>query len=427
MTQKLISDSKPESGYEHELEGMISIYDFLDGISQLSIAGVIETTAIVEAIHREIVLRPLGLLNHRYGRFWRQGISSRVYGVVKGITSLVGHSLALGIHQYSHFLAPKNPQPLPNHLSLVVNALNGVMGDHLETKKNPLALPMMLYTSEGFPIASLSQVSQAEALSGKVAIILHGLCMGYLNWQPDNEQGLGQKILKAQPDTKVLYLNYNTGRRISSNGHQLSELLQTLITSHPHITEINLIGHSMGGLVSRSALYYGEEAQYEWVAKVGKLITLGTPHHGAVLERIGDFVQQTISRLPFAGSLAKLGDLRSAGIIDLRHGSVRDEDWQSLSIRSVLPDNERHATPLPQHIKAYFLAGSLSEEGNNSKGSHLLGDGLVNIKSALGEHTNEHTLAVPKERKALFYGVGHLALLTDEKVLDKTVEWLKLK
>nr|WP_241879162.1 hypothetical protein [Psychrobacter sp. PraFG1]UNK05868.1 hypothetical protein MN210_03565 [Psychrobacter sp. PraFG1] len=70
------------------------------------------------------------------------------------------------------------------------------------------------------------------------------------------------------------------------------------------------------------------------------------------------------------------------------------------------------------------MAGSLSEEGQASKVSDLLGDGLVNINSALGEHTTEHTLDVPQERKAVFYGVGHMALLSDEQVLDKTVEWL---
>ncbi|MCD9150823.1 alpha/beta hydrolase [Psychrobacter sanguinis] len=219
-------------------------------------------------------------------------------------------------------------------------------------------------------------------------------------------------------------LNYNTGRRISINGREFAKLLQILVTKHPNITKINLVGHSMGGLVSRSALYYGGETSDSWVSKVDKLITLGTPHHGAVLERIGDIVQQSISKLPFAGSLGKLGDIRSTGIIDLRHGSVRDEDWQSLATRSVLPDSERQVTPLPPHITAYFLAGTLSETEDSSKMSYLLGDGLVNINSALGEHTEMHTLQVPKERKKVFYGVGHFGLLSDKQVLDQAIDWL---
>ena len=137
-------------------------------------------------------------------------------------------------------------------------------------------------------------------------------------------------------------------------------------------------------------------------------------------------MQQSISKLPFAGSLGKLGDIRSTGIIDLRHGSIRDEDWQSLATRSVLPDSERQVTPLPPHITTYFLAGTLSEteEEGSSKMSYLLGDGLVNINSALGEHTEMHTLQVPKDRKEVFYGVGHFGLLSDKQVLKQAVDWL---
>ncbi|SUD91511.1 GPI inositol-deacylase [Psychrobacter phenylpyruvicus] len=425
MTQTTASDCKAKSNNEPLVSETLSVYDFLAGISQLSIIGVIETTAIVEAIHREVVLRPIGLLNHKYDRVWRHSISSRVYGMVRGITLLVGHGLAFAMHKSKHFLGPKSAQPLPNKLHQVVDVLNGVMGDHLESKQNPLALPMMLYNSEGRPIAKSNQASQPRGLSGKVVIVLHGLCMGYINWQPTNEQGLGQRIVKALPDTSVLYLNYNTGRRISTNGRELSALLQQLNAAHPDISEITLIGHSMGGLVSRSALYYGEQAQQQWVKKTKKLITLGAPHHGAVLERIGNTVQQTISKLPFAGSLGKLGDIRSTGIIDLRHGSIRDEDWQSLATRSVLPDSERHFTPLPEHIAAYFLAASLSEEGDNSKVNYMLGDGLVNIHSALGEHIGDHSLDVPKSRKVVVYGIGHLALLSDKRVLDQTIKWLQ--
>lgn len=412
--------------YRPPVADPITISDFLAGISQLAVIGVIETTSIVEAIHREIVLRPLGLLDHKYGQIWSKGVGSKVYGLVREITSLVGHSLAFAINHYQDLLHRKLPQGLPDSLHMIVNVINGVMGDHLVSNDNPIAIPMMFYTSQGEPL-SLSTSTKAtatEPLSSKVVIILHGLCMGYINWQPHSEEGLGQLISQSQPETSVLYLNYNTGRRISSNGREFSQLLQRFIDTHPQITEINLIGHSMGGLVSRSALYYGDELSYSWVDKVNKLITIGTPHHGAVLERIGNTVQQTISRLPFAGSLGKLGDIRSTGIIDLRHGSIRDEDWQSLATRSVLPDSERHFTPLPEHITAYFLAASLSEEGDNSKVNYLLGDGLVNIHSALGEHIGDHSLDVPESHKAVIYGIGHLALLSDKRVLKQTVKWL---
>lgn len=455
--QSVIDGSdKKFSGQVINQAAPISISDFLAGISQLAVIGIIETTSIVEAIHREIVLRPLGLLDHKYGRLWTKGIAGRVYNVVRGITSIVGHSLAIGINQYHHLVRHKEKQPIPERLSRVVYVINGVMGDHLVTNHNPIAIPMMFYNSQGdalpltlydkyqnpslkqeiqFPHFKKSPQSfnhdwqlieqrQFERLSSKITIILHGLCMGYVNWKPSHEKSLGQQILKSQPDTSVLYLNYNTGRRISTNGRNFSELMQALMAKHPHVTEINLIGHSMGGLVCRSALHYGGEFVESWTHKVNKLIMLGTPHHGAVLERIGDTVQKSISKLPFAGALGKLGDIRSTGIIDLRHGSIRDEDWHSLTSRSVLPDSERHITPLPDNVTAYCLAGSLSNEEDDSSLSQVVGDGLVTIESALGEHTEQHTLKVQENHKAIFYGVGHMNLMSDSGVLQQVVDWL---
>ena len=132
----------------------------------------------------------------------------------------------------------------------------------------------------------------------------HGLCLSHLSWQIAGENNLGAMLTHKLPDSTVLYLNYNTGRRISSNGRSFAKVLQDLVESNPDITQLDLIGHSMGGLLSRSALFYGKEQGFSWVERVGNLITLGSPHHGASLEQIGHFVQDKIAKLPFAGSLA---------------------------------------------------------------------------------------------------------------------------
>jgi pimeloyl-ACP methyl ester carboxylesterase len=47
----------------------------------------------------------------------------------------------------------------------------------------------------------------------------------------------------------MLYLNYNTGRRISANGRSLANTLEDLIQRNPRITSIDIIGHSMGGYI----------------------------------------------------------------------------------------------------------------------------------------------------------------------------------
>ncbi|EBO3250175.1 hypothetical protein YI43_24120, partial [Salmonella enterica subsp. enterica serovar Enteritidis] len=112
-------------------------------------------------------------------------------------------------------------------------------------------------------------------------------CMNHLDWSNRKYEGIGAKLLAQRDRNTMLYLNYNTGRRISANGRSLANTLQDLVVRNPRITSIDLIGHSMGGLVSRSALFYGKQNVYSWVNMVENLVCLGSPHHGAVLERFG--------------------------------------------------------------------------------------------------------------------------------------------
>ncbi len=398
----------------------VTIADAMDGVTKLATMGVVEITDIVEAMHREILLRPLGRFTPKHLNRWQRGLTARIYGSVRQTANFVGDHLANGLNIYHSIVNQNNRQPLPRRLKLLVKVLNGVMGDHLVTHDNPLAVPMMLYDRFG----QVPTCQRRDCLSGRVVILCHGLCMSHLSWHPNKKIGLGFKLETSLPDTTVLYLDYNSGRRISINGRDLSFLLDDLLKNHPNISQIDLVGHSMGGLVARSALFYGTVQRLDWIDRVGNLVTLGSPHHGASLERIGHFVQDIISKLPFAGSLAKLGDLRSAGIIDLRHGSVRDEDWQSLDGRDVLPQAFRHPARLPFHVRGYLVAATLVEGHYDSKATSLFGDGLVNVASALGEDSDIHTLQVPEHHKAVFYGVGHNNLLYNDRVHQQIIQWL---
>jgi pimeloyl-ACP methyl ester carboxylesterase len=72
-----------------------------------------------------------------------------------------------------------------------------------------------------------------------------------------------------------LYIRYNTGRHISENGRELAALLDRMTGEWPtEIHEIVVIGHSMGGLVGRSACHYGDG--HIWPRKVRHVFTLGT-------------------------------------------------------------------------------------------------------------------------------------------------------
>lgn len=395
----------------------VSQGDVIEGLAQLATAGVVEVTDLIETLHREIVLRPLGLHTPENIERWHYGITGRVYGLIRQLMQAYGKNMATSLRLINKKLGREQQRRmLPDPIKMVVNALNGVMGDHLVHQGNPLSLSMILYDRYGQP--------QRGELTGRVVILVHGLCMSYLSWHPGQNMGLGESILYTMPDTTVVYLDYNTGRRISQNGRSFSRLLEELVERNPGITEIDLIGHSMGGLVSRSALFYGKQDCMQWVSTIDHLICIGSPHHGAVLERIGFFLHDILAKLPFAGSLAHLLDLRSAGIIDLRHGSIRDDDWEHLQGRLGMPEDYRRPAPLPSTVKAFLIAGSIDTEPKNNFAASFIGDGLVTVDSALGEHEGDHTLNVPEGHKAIFYGINHMELQYDERVREQVIQWL---
>lgn len=211
---KLLADT--EDGNELNKDP-VSLADFFEGLAQLATTGVVEMTEIVESIHREVILRPLGRFNDKHLNKWQRGLTGRIYGTIRHIMLMVGNNLASVLRIYKNFIVQKTAQPLPDSLKKLVNVINGVMGDHLVNNQNALAIPMMLYTKEGNP--------QSEALSGRIVILCHGLCMSHLSWRSQEGNNLGEAIHISQPDTTVLYLDYNTGRRISRSGRKFSQLL----------------------------------------------------------------------------------------------------------------------------------------------------------------------------------------------------------
>ncbi len=395
----------------------LTFEDVLEGLTHLATTGVLEVTEIIESLHSEILLRPFGRFSEDYLTRWQGGLTRQFYNGMRHIVQQVGTGVTeTNVKLTRKALRQYSDRVLPDTLKQLVNVVNGIIGDHLITQNSPLALPMIIYDRYGQPLGN--------PISGRVVLLSHGLCLSYLSWHPCEEDSLGENIALALPKTTVLYLDYNTGKRISQNGRRLSQMIQELIEDNPDITQIDLIGYSMGGLVSRSALFYAEQERLDWIDRVGNLVTIGTPHQGAMLERIGYYVLDVIGKVPFAASLSKMGNIRSAGIIDLRHGSIRDEDWKYLKQRDVLPEEFRHPTSLPRHVRAFFISGSIVEGVYDSKATNLVGDGLVTIESALGEAGDFHTLYVPEGHKGIFYGVNHINLQYDSRVHQQVIQWL---
>jgi pimeloyl-ACP methyl ester carboxylesterase len=220
----------------------------------------------------------------------------------------------------------------------------------------------------------------------------------------------GEALAESLGYTPV-YVRYNSGLPIVQNGQLLAERLEALLEAWPcPIEEITILGHSMGGLVARSACLAGEEGRHLWRRSLSRLVFLGTPHHGAPLERGGHGLDFLLDLSPYSAPFTRLGKARSAGIRDLRHGTITR--------------GAHRTVPLPSGVACYCVAASLSDR-HGLVNDRLVGDGLVPLDSALGRHRDRaRTLRIPKSNQWVGFRMGHLELLHRPEVYSQLHDWL---
>lgn len=394
----------------------------LHGAQRLAIDATLRMTDLVEAMHLNIARAPW--IFGRAAQERTRGITGLVYGSIRTITAGVGDTLdaVLGPALKALESAVDGAATSPAR-EAVLAAANGVLGDHLERSGNPLAIRMSL-RHQGRPL-ELRRAALAERFpraSGRLLVLVHGLCMNDLQWQRNgHDHGAA---LASDAGYQPLYLHYNSGRHVSDNGRDLAGLLQTLLEQWPTpLQELVLLTHSMGGLVARSACHQAQQAGQRWPQALRKLVFLGTPHHGAPLERHGHGLQRLVGISPYTAPLARLGMLRSAGITDLRHGNVLHQDWHGQD-RFGQPLDTRQALPLPAGVACYTVAASTGSRAGDLKDS-LLGDGLVPLHSALGRHAEaRHCLSFAPQRQSLHYATNHWELLDRPAVYQQLRQWL---
>jgi pimeloyl-ACP methyl ester carboxylesterase len=388
------------------------------GLTQLGFNAALGITNLVEAMHHTIVSGSGIVGKAPSGR--TSGITGFVYGTVRGTTRLVGRGLdaALGA-----VMPPAAPQPLSPAREVALAVLNGVWGDHLAASNNPLAIQASLRIGgQPLELASADLAARLAQPSGKLLVLAHGLCMNDLQWTR-NGHDHGQALARDLGFTPV-YLHYNSGRHVSESGQDFAELLEKLIAQWPvPVDELVVVGHSMGGLVTRSAHHHAVQMKHRWTAALTKLVFLGTPHHGAALERGGHQVDMLFGISPYVAPFSRLGKARSAGITDLRFGNLQPADWQGRDRHSQRHD-DRQPTPLPKGVDAFIVAASKATKVGGLH-SRVIGDGLVPLASALGEHReSQHALKVPPHRTRIVTSADHWDLLDREDVYAQLRAWL---
>ncbi len=388
------------------------------GAGNLTIDAITGITNLVESMHHTIA--SFGGILGEPNQNRATGITGMVYRNIRTVSGLVGGSIDLLLKQFSSLLGEKCSSP---EREVVLAALNGVLGDHLATRNNPLAIRMQ-FRRNGVPLTMGDQAfnQSVRQSNGKIALMVHGSCMNDLLW---NRRGHDHGAALAR-DLGYLpvYLRYNTGLHISQNGREFADLIEVFIKQLPQPIELVIIAHSMGGLVSRSAYHYGKVAGHSWLNHLLKIVFLGTPHHGAPLERAGNWIDIILEISPYSKPFSRLGKIRSAGVTDLRYGNILDEDWKGRD-RFEYSRDRRIAVPLPDGLKCYTIAATTSEK-SSILGDKLIGDGLVTLNSALGRHKNaDLNLLFPETHQWIARDMNHLDLLNHFEVYETIKHWLE--
>jgi pimeloyl-ACP methyl ester carboxylesterase len=312
--------------------------------------------------------------------------------------------------------------------SLALAALNGFYGNHLSTRGNELALRMEIRKGRA-PVAITADGLRAAFPSAapRVVLFAHGLCETDEAWRlfprgPDGElrPPYGSR-LEEELGFSALYLRYNTGLRVSENGRRLARLIDDVVRAWPvEIEELVLVGHSMGGLVVRSACHYAEKDGYGWTDVVRHVFCLGSPHLGADLERGANVLSWAFGRLPETRAMANFLNARSVGIKDLRYGSCIEDDWCDCDPDELLRDRCREVPFLPS-ANYYFVGATLTR----GPVGNVLGDLLVRMPSASGRG-NGRGRRIPFEvdNGCELSGMTHFHLLNHPAVYEQLRTWI---
>ncbi len=371
----------------------------------------------VQDMHKVIARRGLARLLPRPLAAVSESATTIVYSLVRaGITIAGGASAAaLDSAERTRTATPWSGTPRGRRLT---GMLDGAFGDRLVDRHPALAGPLRIRLAGAdveLDATSLAQHFPGAATS--VVVFLHGV-IETEEWWSDSTTTNGDFATRLTNDLgcTCIHLRYTSGRHVSDNGADLAELLEEVVRAWPQpIQQLAMVGHSMGGLVARSALHQGSQRGHIWPDRTRHLICLGTPLTGAPLERGANTLTWLLRRFDSSAPIGELLAARSAGIKDLRHGSIHAHDWRNTDPDALRRVTEARPYRPPIAVQHSNLAATLHRDPGTV--GHWIGDLLVPTSSALAP--------TPPARTHRLGGLGHRDLLTDDAVYTCLLDWLR--
>ncbi len=403
----------------------------IEAIGELTGTALAATGGLVGELHEAIASRAFEVLGSAAApvRILHDGIARAVYKSVETSAHAVARTGSAALSLRSADSSTRVADTRSGARALAV--INGLYGDHLHEHGSSLSFEMQVRRDgRAVPVTREDLAAAFPDATARIAVFIHGLFESDESWScPESESESGDRelgvsfgeCLQRDAGLTPIYVRHNTGRRVSHSGRELAGLLDDLCEAWPtEVKDVVLVGHSMGGLVVRSACHYAELEQRRWAALVRHVFCLGTPHLGADIEKGVNALGWAFGHLPETRPLRTILNARSVGIKDLRFGAVVDEDWHGHDPDEFLLDRCQEVPFLPS-ANYYFVSATLSDGPLGT----LVGDLLVRTPSATGRGIgNSRVIPFHPDNGHELAGRHHFDLLTDPAVYEQIRDWI---
>jgi len=254
-------------------------------------------------------------------------------------------------------------------------------------------------------------------------VLVHGLMCTETVWAYPNGRspGYGERLARDL-DVTPIYVRYNTGRSISVSGRDLAFSLERLFHAWPvEVEEVDLIGHSMGALVCRSAAHHADRAELDWITRLRRMFLLAVPRQGQPLEQYTSIADVIPTKVPTLWSRMVGWCLRqrSAGVRDLLRGHYGEADDLS---ESGVDEPTPHDLPLTPGVEHYVIAASMAHNVQHPIG-RIFAEALNAPWAPKDGRLAAWVQSLATQRARVFTGMSHLSLVNHPEVYRQIVDW----